>query len=43
MTTAEEVALLARVRPQVTDGRHEHHKSTQDFDGPYHRLQHGFV
>ncbi|HEY2783662.1 MAG TPA: aldo/keto reductase [Fimbriiglobus sp.] len=43
MTTAEEVALLARVRPHVTDGRHEQHKSTQFFDGPFHRMQHGFV
>jgi predicted aldo/keto reductase-like oxidoreductase len=43
MTTAEEIALLARVRPHVTDGRHEQHKSTQVFDGPFHRAQHGFV
>jgi predicted aldo/keto reductase-like oxidoreductase len=43
MSTAEEITLLARVRPHVTDGRHEHHKSTQTFDGPYHRAQHGFV
>ena len=39
----EELAkLLARVKPVATDGRHERFKSTQVFDGPYHRKQHGF-
>jgi predicted aldo/keto reductase-like oxidoreductase len=33
--------LLARVKEQAGDGRHEHFKSTQVFDGPYHRKQHG--
>jgi predicted aldo/keto reductase-like oxidoreductase len=33
--------LLARVKPQAGDGRHEHFKSTQVFDGAYHRKQHG--
>jgi aryl-alcohol dehydrogenase-like predicted oxidoreductase len=32
--------LLAKVRPVAGDGRHEHFKSTQVFDGPYHRKQH---
>jgi predicted aldo/keto reductase-like oxidoreductase len=36
---------LARLREKVKDvagdGRHERFKSTQLFDGPYHRLQHG--
>jgi predicted aldo/keto reductase-like oxidoreductase len=36
-------ALLARVKPQAGDGRHERFKSTIDFDGPYHRKQHGFA
>jgi uncharacterized protein len=36
-------ALLARVRPQAGDGRHERFKSTLDFEGPYHRRQHGFA
>jgi len=34
--------LLARVKPAAGDGRHERFKSTIDFDGPYHRKQHGF-
>lgn len=35
--------LLARVRPHAGDGRHERFKSTQHFDGPYHRIQHGLT
>ncbi len=34
--------ILARVKPHAGDGRHERFKSTIDFDGPYHRKQHGF-
>jgi aryl-alcohol dehydrogenase-like predicted oxidoreductase len=34
--------LRERVRPVAGDGRHERFKSTQIFDGPYHRQQHGF-
>jgi predicted aldo/keto reductase-like oxidoreductase len=34
--------LIERVRPVAGDGRHERFKSTQVFDGPYHRQQHGF-
>jgi aryl-alcohol dehydrogenase-like predicted oxidoreductase len=33
--------LLEKVKPVAGDGRHEHFKSTQVFDGPYHRKQHG--
>ena len=33
-------ALLAKVKPEAGDGRHERFKSTQVFDGPYHRKQH---
>src|SRR5207237_6923394 len=32
--------LIARVRPVAGDGRHERFKSTQFFDGSYHRQQH---
>jgi uncharacterized protein len=32
--------LIARVRPLAGDGRHERFKSTQFFDGVYHRRQH---
>jgi predicted aldo/keto reductase-like oxidoreductase len=35
-------ALLARVKPLAGDGRFEPSKSTQLYDGPYHRRQHGF-
>jgi aryl-alcohol dehydrogenase-like predicted oxidoreductase len=32
--------LLAKVKEVAGDGRHERFKSTQLFDGPYHRKQH---
>jgi len=35
--------LSERVRTVASDGRHERFKSTQVFDGPYHRVQHGFA
>ena len=34
--------LLAQTSVEGADGRHELFKSTQIFDGPYHRKQHGF-
>lgn len=43
MERAETDALLARVQPFAGDGRFEWSKSTQNFDGPYHRRQHGFA
>ncbi len=43
MTPAEMNALRDRVREHGTDGRHELFKSTQFFDGPHHRKQHGFA
>ena len=36
-------AILARTREVARDGRHEMFKSTQSFDGPHHRRQHGFA
>ncbi|MBM3980240.1 MAG: aldo/keto reductase [Planctomycetes bacterium] len=42
MTRDETAALLARVKPLAGDGRLEPSKSTQLYDGPYHRRQHGF-
>lgn len=33
--------LLEKAKPAAGDGRHEMFKSTQNFDGPYHRKQHG--
>jgi predicted aldo/keto reductase-like oxidoreductase len=43
MPKDESDALLARVKPFAGDGRFEWSKSTQNFDGPYHRRQHGFA
>ncbi len=43
MTAAESEALLARVKDEAGDGRHELFKSAKDFDGPHHRRQHGFA
>jgi uncharacterized protein len=43
MTEAELKALLEKVKPVATDGRHERFKSTQFYDGPYHQKQHGFM
>jgi predicted aldo/keto reductase-like oxidoreductase len=43
MPDAEKEKLLARVKEQASDGRHELFKSTQTFDGPHHRKQHGFA
>lgn len=40
---AELEAVLAKVKPFAGDGRYERFKSTLDFEGPYHRKQHGFV
>jgi predicted aldo/keto reductase-like oxidoreductase len=35
--------LLLKVEAVAGDGRHERFKSTQLFDGPYHRQQHGLT
>lgn len=37
---AELDVLLSKVQPVAGDGRHEHFKSTQKFDSPYHQKQH---
>jgi uncharacterized protein len=42
MTAAETTALVERVRDVASDGRFELFKSSQTFDGPHHRKQHGF-
>ena len=34
--------LLAKTKAEAGDGRHELFKTTQNFDGPYHQVQHGF-
>ncbi|OWK43640.1 aldo/keto reductase [Fimbriiglobus ruber] len=43
MSAEETSTLLARIKPVAGDGRFEHSKSTQNYDGPYHRQQHGFA
>ena len=43
MPKDETDALLARVKTVAGDGRLEPSKSTQFYDGPYHRKQHGFA
>jgi uncharacterized protein len=43
LSKAEQAALAEKVKPFATDGRFEQFKSTQIFDGPVHRRQHGFT
>ena len=43
MPEQEKSRLLARVREEAGDGRHELFKSSQSFDGPHHRRQHDFA
>jgi len=43
MTAAEMENALSRLKTVAGDGRHELFKSTTDFDGPHHRIQHGFA
>jgi predicted aldo/keto reductase-like oxidoreductase len=43
MAEDELMKLVARVKDVAGDGRHERFKSTQLFDGPYHRKQHGLT
>lgn len=39
----EQMTILAKVRDAAGDGRHELFKTSKNFDGPYHRQQHGFT
>lgn len=43
LTAGEQSKMLAKVREVAADGRHELFKTAKDFDGPYHREQHGFA
>ena len=43
LSETELARILAKSKPAAGDGRHEWHKSTQNFDGPHHRQQHGFA
>jgi predicted aldo/keto reductase-like oxidoreductase len=42
LTDEEKKALLKKVKGAAGDGQHELFKSTNVFDGPHHRKQHGF-
>ncbi len=42
MSQSERNALVARVKDEAGDGRHELFKSSKQFDGVHHRRQHGF-
>lgn len=39
----EQEAILEKVKDHAGDGRHELFKTSKNFDGPYHRKQHGFA
>ena len=43
MSDEKKAVLLSKVADVAGDGRHEQFKSTQRFDGPHHRRQHGFA
>jgi aryl-alcohol dehydrogenase-like predicted oxidoreductase len=43
MPGAEMESALGSLKTVAGDGRHELFKSTTDFDGPHHRIQHGFA
>jgi len=42
MSPAEQKELLEEVHDVAGDGRFERFKTSKQFDGPYHRKQHGF-
>jgi aryl-alcohol dehydrogenase-like predicted oxidoreductase len=42
LSNQQQAALLAKVKLDAGDGRHELFKTSKNFDGPYHRQQHGF-
>ncbi len=43
MSDGQKAAIVAQAAAEGGDGRHELFKSTQRFDGPHHRKQHGFA
>ncbi|MCO6046775.1 aldo/keto reductase [Aeoliella sp. ICT_H6.2] len=43
LSAKEQAAMLAKVEEVAADGRHELFKTTKNFDGGYHRKQHGFA
>jgi aryl-alcohol dehydrogenase-like predicted oxidoreductase len=43
LSVEEQATLLDTVKDVAADGRHELFKTSKQFDGPYHRQQHGFA
>ncbi len=43
LSEGKKAEILALAEPEAGDGRHEFFKSTQSFDSPTHRKQHGFA
>jgi predicted aldo/keto reductase-like oxidoreductase len=43
LTADEQSAILAKTKDVAGDGRYELFKTAKEFDGPYHRKQHGFA
>jgi uncharacterized protein len=43
LTLEQQEAILEKINEASGDGRHELFKTSKDFDGPYHRKQHGFA
>ena len=43
LTADEQSAILAKTKEVAGDGRYELFKTAKEFDGPYHRKQHGFA
>ena len=43
LSDTDKARLFTMTKDEGADGRHELFKSTQRFDGPHHRLQHGFA
>ncbi len=43
LSEEQQSAILAKVKQAAGDGRHELFKTSKNFDGPYHRKQHGFA
>ena len=39
----QQAEILEKVKNAAADGRHELFKTSKEFDGPYHRKQHGFA
>ncbi|QDV72315.1 aldo/keto reductase [Botrimarina mediterranea] len=43
LSADEQSAILAKTKDVAADGRYELFKTSKEFDGPYHRKQHGFA